>query len=100
MARRGARPRLAWEELADAAQGVYLALADGDEARARGLHAADRQTPTRSTRPRKPRTAAAAPAAVGPGGFVERQAGRFEPSEMRAAEAWKRRRARERGPHD
>jgi hypothetical protein len=109
MAKASARPQLAWEQLPESSQLIYLALAEGDEQRARRLHEQDQERP----RPRPPRrrAAAAAPAAPvaraaappraaasPPGrdlrGFVARGR-RLVPREMADAEAWKRRQARQ-----
>jgi hypothetical protein len=87
-----------WEALPDSTRRIYLALAEGDEEQARQLLTGDRQTAaTRRARPRprgrraQPRTSSARTLDLR--GFVERREGRFEPAEMRAAEAWKRRMA-------
>jgi len=94
MAKASARPRLAWEQLPDSSQRIYLALAEGDQQRAQQLHEHDQRP-----RGRRRRTgdAVAAAAAGAPTrdlrGFVGR-GGRLVPREMAAAEAWKRRQAR------
>jgi hypothetical protein len=38
MAKAGARRRPSWEQLPDSSQRIYLALAEGDQQRARQLH--------------------------------------------------------------
>jgi hypothetical protein len=99
MAKASARPRLAWEQLPESSQRIYLALAEGDLERARQLHERDQQPATRP-RPRR-RAGRAVPAARAkppPGrdlrGFVARGR-RLVPREMADAEAWKRRQARQ-----
>jgi hypothetical protein len=96
MADTSARPRPAWEQLPDGTQRIYLALAEGDQRRAHELYERDqrrpRRRPRRAGRPRT--TAAATPPARELGGFVARGS-RLVPPEMAAAEAWKRRQARE-----
>lgn len=98
MAKASARPRLAWEQLPESSQRIYLALAEGDPERARQLHERDQQP---ATRPRPRRAGRAVPAAKAkppPGrdlrGFVARGR-RLVPREMADAEAWKRRQARQ-----
>lgn len=102
MAKARARPRLAWEELPESSQRIYLALAEGDLDRARQLHERDQQPAVRPrARPRPRRAGRAVPAAKTkppPGrdlrGFVARGR-RLVPREMADAEAWKRRQARQ-----
>jgi hypothetical protein len=97
MAETSARPRPAWEQLPDGTQRIYLALAEGDQRRAHELYERDQQRPRRRPRRRAGRsrtTAAATRPARELGGFVAR-GGRLVPPEMAAAEAWKRRQARE-----
>ena len=43
MAKASARPRLAWEQLPDSSQRIYLALAEGDQQRAQQLHEHDQR---------------------------------------------------------
>jgi hypothetical protein len=92
MAKASARPRLGWEQLPESSQRIYLALAEGDPQRARQLHQRDQQPRGR----RRPGGATAAKAAKAPArdlrGFVARGR-RLVPSDMAAAEAWKRRQA-------
>ncbi|HYY82143.1 MAG TPA: hypothetical protein VFD04_23600 [Actinomycetes bacterium] len=95
MAKASAQP--SWEQLSDSSQRIYLALAEGDQQRARQLFEQDQRRPRRGARrPRRARSAAAR-AEPPPGrdlrGFVVRR-GRLVPPEMAAAEAWKRRQAR------
>lgn len=94
MAKASARPRLGWDELPESSQRIYLALAEGDPQRARQLHERDQQPRGR----RRVRGAAAVAAARAPTrdlrGFVAR-GGRLVPRDMAAAEAWKRRQARQ-----
>jgi hypothetical protein len=96
MAKASARPRLAWEQLPESSQRIYLALAEGDQQRARRLHEQDQRP--RARPPRRRRPAAAAATAERPGrdlrGFVARGR-RLVPREMADAEAWKRRQARQ-----
>jgi hypothetical protein len=92
MAKASVRPRPSWEELSDSSQRIYLALAEGDQQRARQLHQQDQQP--RRRRRRRPRpgkdTTAPKPPSRDLQGFVVRGR-RLEPREMAAAEAWKRR---------
>jgi hypothetical protein len=95
MAKASARPRLGWEELPESSQRIYLALAEGDPQRARQLHERDQQPRDRRRRARG--AAAAAPARAPTRdlrGFVARGR-RLVPRDMAAAEAWKRRQARQ-----
>jgi hypothetical protein len=96
MAKASARPRRAWEQLPDSSQRIYLALAEGDQQRAQQLYEQDQQP--RGRQRRRPagatRAAAAAPPTRDLRGFVDRD-GRLVPREMAAAEAWKRRQARQ-----
>ena len=110
MAKVGARPRPEWEQLPDSGQRIYLALAEGDLERARQLYQGDQRPRSRPRRRAgggakatkatgaKATGAKATVAARRPTrdlrGFVAR-GDRLEPAEMAAAEAWKRRRARE-----
>jgi hypothetical protein len=97
MAEASARPRPGWEQLPDATQRIYLALAEGDQRRAHELYERDQQRPRRRPRRRAGRSrtgAAPKPPARDLGGFVARGR-RLVPPEMAAAEAWKRRQARE-----
>jgi hypothetical protein len=97
MAEASAQPRPAWELLPDGTQRIYLALAEGDQRRAHELYERDQQRAPRRPRRRAGRsrtTAAATPPARELGGFVARGS-RLVPPEMAAAEAWKRRQARE-----
>lgn len=95
MAKASARPRPEWEQLPDSAQRIYLALGEGDLQRARQLYQHDQQPRGRR---RRVGGGVAAAAAERPGrdlrGFVAR-GGRLVPREMAAAEAWKRRQARQ-----
>jgi hypothetical protein len=95
MAKASARPRLGWEQLPESSQRIYLALAEGDPQRARLLHQRDQQPRVRR---RRVRAAAAAKQPQPPSrdlrGFVARGR-RLVPRDMAAAEAWKRRQARE-----
>jgi hypothetical protein len=105
MAKASARP--SWEQLSDSSRRIYLALAEGDQQRARQLFEQDQRRPRRGARRPRPERARAgaaakppappAPPAPPPGrdlrGFVDRR-GRLVPPEMAAAEAWKRRQAR------
>jgi hypothetical protein len=97
MAKASARPRLAWEQLPESSQRIYLALAEGDLDRARRLHERDQQPAARPRR-RARRAVPAAKAKPPPGrdlrGFVARGR-RMVPREMADAEAWKRRQARQ-----
>jgi hypothetical protein len=97
MAKASARPRLAWEQLPESSQRIYLALAEGDLDRARQLHERDQQPAARPRR-RAGRAVPAAKAKPPPGrdlrGFVARGR-RLVPREMADAEAWKRRQARQ-----
>ena len=93
MAKASARPRRAWEQLPDSSQRIYLALAEGDQQRAQQLHEQDQQPRGRQRR-RATRAAAAPPPTRDLRGFVDRD-GRLVPREMAAAEAWKRRQARQ-----
>jgi hypothetical protein len=96
MAKAGARPRPSWEQLPDSSQRIYLALAEGDQQRARQLHQQDQQP--RGRQRRRPGRVQAAAASKPPirdlWGFVVRGR-RLEPREMAAAEAWKRRQTRQ-----
>jgi hypothetical protein len=96
MAKASARPRRAWEQLPDSSQRIYLALAEGDQQRAQQLYEQDQQPHGRQRR--RPAGATRAAAAAPPNrdlrGFVDRD-GRLVPREMAAAEAWKRRQARQ-----
>jgi hypothetical protein len=96
MAKASARPRRAWEQLPDSSQRIYLALAEGDQQRAQQLYEQDQQPHGRQRRraARATRAAAAAPPTRDLRGFVDRD-GRLVPREMAAAEAWKRRQARQ-----
>ena len=89
-----AGPRPSWEQLADSAQRIYLALAEGDERRARQLHDQERDRPRRR-RPRPTRAPAADRPARDLRGFVP-LGRRLVPRDMAAAEAWKRQQARQR----
>jgi hypothetical protein len=89
MPKTGGRPRQTWEQLSAGGQLIYLALAEGDEQRARQLHQQDQQP--RGRKRRRPR-AAPKPPTRDLRGFVVRGR-RLEPREMAAAEAWKRRQA-------
>jgi hypothetical protein len=97
MAKASARPRLAWEQLPESSQRIYLALAEGDLDRARQLHERDQQP---AARPRRragravPAAKAKPPAGRDLRGFVARGR-RLVPREMADAEAWKRRQARQ-----
>jgi hypothetical protein len=97
MAKASARPRLAWEQLPESSQRIYLALAEGDQQRARQLHEQDQQ-PTARPRRRAGRAVPAAKAKPPPArdlrGFVARGR-RMVPREMADAEEWKRRQARQ-----
>jgi hypothetical protein len=93
MAKASARPRRAWEQLPDSSQRIYLALAEGDQQRAQQLYEQDQQPRGRQRR-RATRAAAAPPPTRDLRGFVDRD-GRLVPREMAAAEAWKRRQARQ-----
>jgi hypothetical protein len=94
MAKASARPRLGWEQLPETSRRIYLALAEGDQQRARLLHQHDQRPRGRG---RRVGTAAAAAPAEPPArdlrGFVARGS-RLVPRDMAAAEAWKRRQAR------
>jgi hypothetical protein len=93
MAKASGRPRLGWEQLPESSQRIYLALAEGDPQRARQLHQRDQQPRGRRRRPGGA-TAVKAPKAPARDlrGFVARGR-RLVPSDMAAAEAWKRRQA-------
>jgi hypothetical protein len=95
MAKATARPRLGWEQLPESSQRIYLALAEGDPQRAQELHQRDQQPRGRR---RRAGGAKAAKAPKAPArdlrGFVARGR-RLVPREMAAAEAWKRRQARQ-----
>jgi hypothetical protein len=94
MAKASARPRPEWEQLPDSGQRIYLALAEGDQQRARQIYQHDQRPRGR----RRGGGGVAAAAAERPTrdlrGFVAR-GGRLVPREMAAAEAWKRRQARQ-----
>jgi hypothetical protein len=96
MAKASARPRRAWEQLPDSSQRIYLALAEGDQQRAQQLYEQDQQPRGRQRRrrARPTRATAAVPPTRDLRGFVDRD-GRLVPREMAAAEAWKRRQARQ-----
>jgi hypothetical protein len=91
MAKASTRPRRTWEQLSDSSQRIYLALAEGDQQHAQQLYEHDQQ-------PRGRRRAGRAAVAAAPTrdlrGFVARGS-RLVPAEMAAAEAWKRRQARQ-----
>jgi hypothetical protein len=95
MATVSARPRLGWEQLPESSKRIYLALAEGDPQRARQLHERDQQPRGRR---RRAGGAAVVKAPEAPArdlrGFVPRGR-RLVPREMVAAEAWKRRQARQ-----
>jgi hypothetical protein len=93
MAKASARPRLGWEQLPESSQRIYLALAEGDPQRARQLHQRDQQ-PRGRRRRASGSTAAKVPGAPARDlrGLVARGR-RLVPSDMAAAEAWKRRQA-------
>jgi hypothetical protein len=96
MAKASTQPRPSWEQLSDSSQRIYLALAEGDQQRARQLYQQD-QPPRRRQRRRATRvqpTAAPKAAARDLRGFVVRGR-RWEPQEMADAEAWKRRQRRQ-----
>ena len=101
MAKAAARARLTWEQLPESSQRIYLALAEGEEQRARQLHDQDQQPRARRRRRRAGRAVPAAKAKPPPKppatrnlrGFVA-LGGRMVPREMADAEAWKRRQAR------
>jgi hypothetical protein len=85
------RPRPGWEQLPESGQRIHLALAEGD----RQLYQHDQRPRGRR---RRVGGGVAAAAAGRPNrdlrGFVAR-GGRLVPREMAAAEAWKRRQARQ-----
>jgi hypothetical protein len=95
MTKASARPRLGWDQLPESSQRIYLALAEGDPQRARQLHQRDQQPRGRR---RRAGGAAVAKAPEAPArdlrGFVARGR-RLVPRDMAAAEAWKRRQARQ-----
>jgi hypothetical protein len=96
MAKANARPPPSWEQLSDSSQRIYLALAEGDQRRAMQLHQQDQQPRGRQRRRarRVQATAKPKPPTRDLRGFVVRGR-RWEPREMGAAEAWKRRQTRQ-----
>jgi hypothetical protein len=54
MAKASTQPRPSWEQLSDSSQRIYLALAEGDQQRARQLYQQD-QPPRRRQRRRATR---------------------------------------------
>jgi hypothetical protein len=96
MAKASTQPRPSWEQLSDSSQRIYLALAEGDQQRARQLYQQD-QPQRRRQRRRATRVqpnAVPKAAARDLRGFVVRGR-RWEPQEMADAEAWKRRQRRQ-----
>jgi hypothetical protein len=96
MAKASTQPRPSWEQLSDSSQRIYLALAEGDQQRARQLYQQDQQPRGRQRRRATRVAATAAPKAAARDlpGFVARGR-RWEPQEMADAEAWKRRQRRQ-----